>query len=81
MSPLVHRVLLALHARGFHPAVLAGLVMMPAVVAVGFWTGDTASPAALPALSDLRGSFAEPATPPGAERPRNEDGGQAFPAE
>lgn len=81
MSALLHRVLLSLHARGFHPAVLAGLVMMPAVVAVGFWTGESPPPAELPALSELRGSFADPATRPDMDHPRNEDRRNALQAE
>ncbi len=75
-----HRILLALHARGFHPAVLAGLVMMPAVVAVGFWTGE-GRVTELPALSELRGSLAETTAPDRRVPDRNEAVPPALPLE
>lgn len=81
MIGLAHHVLVALHARGLHPAVLAGLVMMPAVVAVGFWTDEATQTAALPALSDLRGSLAEPATVASGDRLRNGEVPKALPME
>ncbi len=60
MSPLL-RLLAALHARGFHAAVIAGLVMMPAVVAAGFLTGGGGHLAAPVAdFGPLRGTIAEP---------------------
>lgn len=81
MIGLAHRFLAALHARGFHPAVLAGIVMMPAVVAVGFWTDEATRTASLPALSDLRGSLVEPATDPREDHLRNEEVPKALPFE
>lgn len=49
----------ALHGRGFHPAVLAALVMMPAVVAVGFLTDYRPAVMHAPRITaqELRGSF------------------------
>lgn len=80
VTGLVHRVLFVLHVRGFHPAVLAGLIMMPTVVAVGFWTDGQRRPAALPGLSDLRGTLIDETTPGFAGRTRNEASPTALPS-
>lgn len=81
MIGLAHRILVALHARGFHPAVLAGLVMMPAVVAVGFWTGEEQRAADLPSLTALRGTLVDAAIPDRGGRERNEAVPTALPLE
>ncbi len=57
---LLFGLLAALHARGFHAAVLAGLVMMPAVILAGLWSDRERSPAPLRqsiTIEGLRGSF------------------------
>lgn len=52
------RLLTLLHTWGLHAAVLAGLVMMPVVVAAGFVTDRLdAPPSPFPSVSDLRGSL------------------------
>ena len=79
MTGFAHRVLAALHARGFHPAVLAGLVMMPAVVAVGFWTGDSPAPSVPQGPADLRGTLVDPEMPSSPVRFRNEEVPKALP--
>lgn len=79
MMALAHRVLIALHIRGFHPAVLAGLIMMPAVVAVGFWTGEGIETPELPVISELRGSLDETPSPVPRGQGRNEPMPAALP--
>lgn len=68
------RWLARLHAVGFNAALVAGLALMPPVVAVGYWTGHARDEAdARLASPGLRGTF------DGAEEgPRGRTHGVAF---
>ncbi|MBE7249236.1 MAG: hypothetical protein INR63_30225 [Actinomycetospora chiangmaiensis] len=58
MSAALRRLLGALHARGLHAAVLAGLVMMPAVAGLGWLTDRAAREGAGGAgVTGLRGTL------------------------
>lgn len=48
-----------LHGIGFNAALVAGLALMPAVVAVGYWTGYAPNGAARARIASdgLRGTF------------------------
>lgn len=57
---LLLRLLGVLHKRGLHAAVLAGLLVMPTVTAVGFLTDSVSTqkpPVALLDLGPLRGTL------------------------
>ena len=53
------RLLSILHARGYHAAVLAALIVMPTVTAVGFLTRDPDRAPAQDGSARLRPSFNE----------------------
>lgn len=77
LSVVAVRWLAQLHAVGFNAALVAGLALMPPVIAVGYWTGHARGDVvgARIASHDLRGTFDGADASPGAVRSRSPRGG------